>query len=169
MSQCETPSSPTDYAGDDKLREISKHTMDIEAGFAKHYETQRFQVVNLIILITGAALAFGTKAPVPHDIKQALPWALAALGGIGFFMAKRLSQGHWFHYMLYLKARSIVFRGHPKLLEKQCEVKKKYKERTRFWAFVDQDVMWELVALIVPLTAALYLWGLPACFIAAGS
>ena len=162
MPQDKTVAGRTDYANDAELRESSRHVMDIEAGFTKHYEAQRFLVLNLIVLITGAALALGLTEKVQANVAGALPWALLTLALIGFFVVKRLSQARWFHYSLHRKARKTLFRGHPKLMQQFKEVEEGYAGKTAIWRSIGQERMWELVALIAPVAAALYLWRLPA-------
>ena len=145
----------TNYKTSENLHDHCVSIMNVESQIAGRYEALRFQVTNVIVLASGALVAYSTSGSGDCGLKTEIPIFLIVIAVVGFLMVKRLNHAHDTHYMHYLKARQILYRSHDKLEEKGKEIRKAYDRKTASFKWLDYDRTWEWVVLFVPLIAAL--------------
>ncbi len=145
----------TEYKEENKLHDRCVSILGVESQIAGRYETLRFQVTNVVVLASGALVAFSASGNGPGNLKAEVPVFLIVIAIVGFLMVKRLNHAHDTHYRHYLKARQILYRSNDKLEEKGKEIREAYDKKTASFNWLDYDRTWEWVVLFVPLAGAL--------------
>lgn len=146
----------TDYTQDDGLFERASRIYEVEQSASRHYETLRLHTVNIIVVATGAIVAYGLERR--GGAGPVIPAVLVGLGIVGFIICARLGQAHYYHWYLAVKMRQIILRGRPKLVEKWEDVNVEYRRTAGFWRALDHEQLWQLIALLVPVSGAALLW-----------
>lgn len=144
----------TDY-GDEGLLIRATSIYQVESQKAQHYETQRTYTTNVVVVATGAIVAFALQDPLNAGIMNSALVMLFVIALVSTVMCARLGHAHLFHWYLALKMRNIIINGKPKLVAKKEIVDEKYESWVGNWKLFDHEISWLIINFSIPFGGSL--------------